>query len=213
MDNFDYKKYLAKGILLKENEESPMARQIYTNSPLRKLIISFIESDLSPGQSIEKVFSGGSMDEIAKMYIEKYVTEEEPHYKAIADSKADIQYYLNALKLHLQGRLDEALLNESAPGYDTRKFGEALPTLESVKAAHEAKEEVKEEASLPKQELDKVLDTVKSLQRQISQGTIDSKRKDEYIYVLDMVINAFAGENDADEDAMASIMMDAPDRY
>ena len=108
MDNFDYKKYLAKGILLKENEESPMARQIYTNSPLRKLIISFIESDLSPGQSIEKVFSGGSMDEIAKMYIEKYVTEEDPHYKAIADSKADIQYYLNALKLHLQGRLDEA---------------------------------------------------------------------------------------------------------
>ena len=39
------------------------------------------------------------------------------------------------------------LLNESAPGYDTRKTGEALPTLESVKAAHEAKngkEEIKE---------------------------------------------------------------------
>ena len=32
-------------------------------------------------------------------------------------------------------------LNENAPGYNTRKFGEALPTLESVKAAHEAKEE------------------------------------------------------------------------
>ena len=32
-------------------------------------------------------------------------------------------------------------LNENAPGYDTRKFGEALPTLESVKAAHEAKQE------------------------------------------------------------------------
>jgi len=28
-------------------------------------------------------------------------------------------------------------LNENAPGYDTRKFGEALPTLESVKAAYE----------------------------------------------------------------------------
>jgi hypothetical protein len=36
-------------------------------------------------------------------------------------------------------------LNENAPGYDTRKFGEALPTLESVKAAHEAKEDDKEE--------------------------------------------------------------------
>tara|TARA_R100001463_G_C3418727_1_gene210018 strand:- start:1 stop:366 length:366 start_codon:yes stop_codon:yes gene_type:complete len=32
-------------------------------------------------------------------------------------------------------------LNENAPGYDTRKFGESLPTLESVKAAYEAKEE------------------------------------------------------------------------
>ena len=31
-------------------------------------------------------------------------------------------------------------LNENAPGYDNRKFGEALPTLESVKAAHEAKQ-------------------------------------------------------------------------
>ena len=35
---------------------------------------------------------------------------------------------------------EKTLLNENAPGYDTRKFGEALPTLESVKAAHEAKE-------------------------------------------------------------------------
>ena len=31
------------------------------------------------------------------------------------------------------------LLKENAPGYDTRKTGEALPTLESVKAAYEAK--------------------------------------------------------------------------
>ena len=35
---------------------------------------------------------------------------------------------------------DKQQLNESAPGYDNRKFGESLPTLESVKAAHEAKE-------------------------------------------------------------------------
>tara|TARA_Y100000385_G_scaffold219525_1_gene228962 strand:- start:4 stop:372 length:369 start_codon:yes stop_codon:yes gene_type:complete len=35
---------------------------------------------------------------------------------------------------------EKSLLNESTPGYDTRKFGEALPTLESVKAAHEAKQ-------------------------------------------------------------------------
>jgi len=36
---------------------------------------------------------------------------------------------------------EKTLLNENAPGYDTRKSGEALPTLESVKAAYEAKQE------------------------------------------------------------------------
>ena len=39
---------------------------------------------------------------------------------------------------------EKSLLNENAPGYDTRKTGEALPTLESVKAAYEAKKEIKE---------------------------------------------------------------------
>jgi hypothetical protein len=32
----------------------------------------------------------------------------------------------------------KSLLKENSPGYDTRKFGEALPTLESVKATYEA---------------------------------------------------------------------------
>ena len=36
------------------------------------------------------------------------------------------------------------LLKENAPGYDTRKPGEALPTLESVKSAYEAKNNIKE---------------------------------------------------------------------
>ena len=45
------------------------------------------------------------------------------------------------LKKFVSGK---TLLNESAPGYDTRKQGEALPTLESVKAAYEAKNDIKE---------------------------------------------------------------------
>ena len=40
---------------------------------------------------------------------------------------------------------EKTLLNESAPGYDTRKTGESLPTLESVKAAYEAKNDIKED--------------------------------------------------------------------
>lgn len=49
------------------------------------------------------------------------------------------------------------LLKENAPGYDTRKSGEALPTLESVKAAYEAKNDIKEDASKAKELSDRVL--------------------------------------------------------
>ena len=42
---------------------------------------------------------------------------------------------------------EKTLLNENAPGYDTRKQGEALPTLESVKAAYEAKNDIKEDTA------------------------------------------------------------------
>ena len=48
-------------------------------------------------------------------------------------------------------------LNENAPGYDTRKFGESLPTLESVKAAHEAKQkedDVKEQMYIDDEEFE-----------------------------------------------------------
>jgi hypothetical protein len=42
---------------------------------------------------------------------------------------------------------EKTLLNENTPGYSTRKQGEALPTLESVKAAYEAKNNIKEDNS------------------------------------------------------------------
>ena len=44
---------------------------------------------------------------------------------------------------------NKTLLNENAPGYSTRKTGGALPTLESVKAAYEAKNEIFEDVGDP----------------------------------------------------------------
>ena len=73
------------------------------------------------------------------------------------------------LKKFLGGK---SLLNESAPGYDTRKFGEPLPTLESVKAAHEAKEgdkkEIKE-AKMVRVNADEIMMHINQYQR----GNID----------------------------------------
>ncbi len=67
---------------------------------------------------------------------------------------------------------EKSLLNENAPGYDTRKSGEALPTLESVKAAYEAKEgdkkEIKE-AKMVRVNADEIMMHINQYQR----GNID----------------------------------------
>ena len=64
---------------------------------------------------------------------------------------------------------EKSLLNENAPGYDSRKFGEALPTLESVKAAHEAKENIKEEEGFVEVSVDEVMGHINQYQK----GNID----------------------------------------
>ena len=64
-------------------------------------------------------------------------------------------------------------LNENAPGYDTRKFGEALPTLESVKAAHEAKENDKKEIKEEEGFVEVSQDEVKMHLKQYRDGMID----------------------------------------
>ena len=63
----------------------------------------------------------------------------------------------------------KSLLNENAPGYDTRKSGEALPTLESVKAAYEAKEDIKEEKGFVEVSVDEVMGHINQYQK----GNID----------------------------------------
>ena len=46
-----------------------------------------------------------------------------------------------AIKSEIISTLSKGLLNENAPGFANRKMGDPLPTLESVKAAYEAKKE------------------------------------------------------------------------
>ena len=62
---------------------------------------------------------------------------------------------------------EKTLLNESTPGYDTRKQGEALPTLESVKAAYEAKkEDITDAADWNFEEsIEKIIDELKEYQK------------------------------------------------
>jgi len=64
-------------------------------------------------------------------------------------------------------------LNENAPGYDTRKSGEPLPTLESVKAAFEAKEDDKKEIKEEEGFTEINMDEVKMHLDQYRNGNID----------------------------------------
>ena len=64
----------------------------------------------------------------------------------------------NLKKYLKEGKLNENAkqLNENAPGFDTRKSGEPLPTLESVKKAYEAKK--LKEGKISKENSDKLID-------------------------------------------------------
>ena len=86
-----------------QNDGTPAAKQISTNKPLRNNILKYIESKLKPGQNVERLFQ---MEDVAKEYIKNYVTEKEPHYKAIADSKDDMHMWYQVMQQHLQGSLD-----------------------------------------------------------------------------------------------------------
>ena len=66
------------------------------------------------------------------------------------------------------------LLSENAPGYDTRKFGNPLPTLESVQAAHEAK----------KDEEDEVRDGVKSAAEKLGMKPSHIKEVDSFDFTI-----------------------------
>ena len=82
-------------------------------------------------------------------------------------------------------------LNENAPGYDNRKFGEALPTLESVKAAHEAKQ-IAEDDKVIKDlaKADEVIDIIKMMNPDVKADLLMKiarmgQKMDEQMYIDD----------------------------
>ena len=113
MDNFDLRKYLAEGKLL--NEDTSL-------DGLKKA---------KPGTTVTV-----GKDKYVKKAENNMTVNQPTKHLWWQKNKEDKLVHSNELAKLMEGKQ----LNESAPGYDTRKFGEALPTLESVQAAHEAKE-------------------------------------------------------------------------
>ena len=154
MNNFDLKKYLAEGKLLKE--EVDVLGNEFTQE---------IQDDMKTYYKMDV-----DMDDI-KDWVKFYYIDYNSEYD---DGPGDVDYEGNEFGsedyesekkelvfdtaeredfyMHLNPEADSTfpnlsegkLLKENSPGYDTRKQGEALPTLESVKAAYEAKNNIKE---------------------------------------------------------------------
>ena len=146
MDNFNLKKYLAESKLLKEEEtydiygDGDVVIDISRATPEQERLIRW-ESD--PENGITEFENSEDAQKFADEIMNLNSAKEVKNYYDNVRGWATVDYLStsNALNAFVGNKQ----LNENAPGYDTRKFGEALPTLESVKAAHEAKEDDKEE--------------------------------------------------------------------
>jgi hypothetical protein len=107
MNDFDIKKFLTENKMTRNSRLLSERSQIQTNKPLRNLVIQYIKKELPDGKDIEGLFTH---EDIAKEYIKKYVTEEEPNYKAVADSDEEMNEWYKTLLYQIQGR--ESELNE-----------------------------------------------------------------------------------------------------
>ena len=87
-------------------------------------------------------------------------------------------------------------LLESTPGFENRKFGDKLPTLDSVQKAFEAKKDIKEEEGMLGQaegggfdydyfigQIDSLIETKEEIEYELLQ-TLDNLAEDEEVYGL-----------------------------
>ena len=154
MDNFDLTKYLFEGMLLKENIDMST---ILSHDDYKELYIgNKAEHDASPE---EEQFSDEYIIDLKPgMYQMIYWNDEGPDYTNF-DSKEEY--------------IKDTIASYWGIEHFERKFGEALPTLESVKAAHEAKEDDKKEIKEEEGFVEVSQDEVKMHLKQYRDGMID----------------------------------------
>ena len=88
-------------------------------------------------------FEGGYVDDPSNPLGEPGDLDADDVLDGVIDEELFTPNEMSAKSVEDENLAEIKSLNESAPGYNTRKFGHPLPTLESIQAAHEAKEEPK----------------------------------------------------------------------
>ncbi|MDB4276945.1 hypothetical protein N9864_00320 [bacterium] len=155
MENFDLKKYLAEGKLLKEEvdvlgdeftQEIQDDMKMYYKMDVDMDDIKDWVNMYYIGYNSEYDEGPGDVDyEGNEFGSEDYESEKKELVFDTAE-REDFYMHLNPEADSTFPNLAEGkILKENSPGYSTRKQGEALPTSESVKAAYEAKNNIKED--------------------------------------------------------------------
>jgi hypothetical protein len=213
MENFDLRKYLAEGKLLKEN---------IMVSPIimfggKKYIEDVISSpdDFGFDKDDAEWVKNNILSSPKMVSIQDYMDLDDKWVKqAQIDTSGGgaLDHVVDGLKIHVKqelitpeqekeamkvvGLTEGRLLKESTPGYDTRKFGESLPTMESVKAAYEAKNDIKEdESEFERNTPDRIDQFNKELDALVDEYHAELYLKDDVFTGIEAVKMAALGEN------------------
>tara|TARA_R110001583_G_scaffold65573_3_gene189448 strand:- start:286 stop:645 length:360 start_codon:yes stop_codon:yes gene_type:complete len=117
MDNFDLKKYLSEGKLLKENTDFPELEDEFEGA-MDAMVVE-------PEVYLKDILNASANDLVSDDYYEIMNAVEQGVYSKDEAVKLAKSWAKEKLSTLAEGKL----LKENTPGYDTRKQGEALPII------------------------------------------------------------------------------------
>jgi hypothetical protein len=128
---YRFRQFLAEGVI-KENIDFPELEDEFEGA-MDAMVVE-------PEVYLKDILNASADEIVSDDYYEIMNAVEQGVYSKDEAVKLAKSWAKEKLSTLAEGKL----LKENAPGYSTRKTGEALPTLESVKAAYEAKDNIKE---------------------------------------------------------------------
>ena len=174
MDNFNYKKFLAEGRLLNEDEgqfaaeEKALGTLFHPNPDQEEAEDSPYVYDEEAFINLIKDMGYSDYKEVASEFLHYFSPADEDELRILRHNERNPELQPTDLTVGMYTRniqkefpkdmgRSQGKLHENSPGFEGRKYGESLPTLKSIQSAYESKQisEEEEVAKAPKKEVKK----------------------------------------------------------
>ena len=174
MDNFNYKKFLAEGRLLNEDEgqfaaeEKALGTLFHPNPDQEDAEYSPYVYDEEAFINLIKDMGYSDYKEVASEFLHYFSPADEDELRILRHNERNPELQPTDLTVGMYTRniqkefpkdmgRSQGKLHENSPGFEGRKYGESLPTLKSIQSAYESKQisEEEEVAKAPKKEVKK----------------------------------------------------------